>query len=542
MTTIEACRSQDSSWNPKMPFSESKPTFGDGYLIPAHISMYLESNDAPHDRDIAEITKMLWEIGHSLQKTDEDVKEPFRGIETLQKRRAAMIETQSRLRCILSPLRRFPAEILFEIFQHTIERGGYSALETSDGPWSLSRVSRHWRASALTYSGALWSNLYIGIDIHSFRRSNPLPLLRTCLARSQRHNISVFFDYSDLVPTFEDKIKEMVELIIDNCERWHFLEISNHCLEIHNLLGKVRGRVPNLKNLVIRSAPPRASPLTAFEFVPKLRTVKIHGGAGVVLGPGNPSLISYNDYRYRSPPSTTLDSYFTILRSCRQHLQTFTSLHVSTSQRLRAENPPIILPQLKHFRGSNRDLIQSVTTPNLESFHLDMFFPMKSFPDTVLLNVRDLLIRSQCRSLSKLTLSNAVTSHVLDILPLLPALTVLQFRISGWRYKDLEEDIFRRMFQQMTDVDEVGMLKVVPNLREFSFKVAESRHSCVLCLDGTFPDMAASRAKTLERVEVRGVVLGGIWSSRQVSVFEGLLKAGMDISLNSLRLWDFSGG
>ncbi|SJL15592.1 uncharacterized protein ARMOST_19093 [Armillaria ostoyae] len=522
-----------------MSFSEIIPLVDHEYVIPAHISIYLESNDVPHDRDIAEITKILWDIDQCLKKADEDEQEPFRDIETLQKRRASMLETQSRLRFILSPLRRFPAEILFEIFQHTIERRGYSVLETSDGPWSLSRVSRHWRATALTYSGALWSKLYIGIYMYSIHRSNPLPLLRTCLARSRRHNISVFFDY--LVPTFEDKVKEMVHLLIDNCERWHSLEISNHCLEIHNLLGKVRGRVPNLKSLVIRREPARASPLTAFEFAPQLRTVKIHDGVGVVLGPGNPSLISYEDYR-RSPPRDHLDSYFTILRSCHD-LQTFIRLHAYPAHmRSHAEKHPIILPELRHIQGSHRDLIQSVMTPNLESFHLDMFFPMRSFPDDMLLNVRDLFIRSRCLGLSKLTLSNAVTRHILDILPLLPALTVLQFQISGWRDKDVEEDIFRRMFQQMTDVDEVGMLKVVPNLREFSFKVAERRHSCVLCLDGIFLDMVASRAKTLEKVKVRGIVPRNIWSSKQVSVFEGLLKNGMDISLNSLRPWDFSGG
>ncbi|KAK0436160.1 hypothetical protein EV421DRAFT_2038879 [Armillaria borealis] len=358
--------------------------------------------------------------------------------------------------------------------------------------------------------------------MYSFRRSNPLPLLRTCLARSRRHNISVFFDY--LVPTVEEKVKEMVHLLIDNCERWHSLEISNHCLEIHDLLGKVRGRVPNLKSLVIRCEPARASPLAAFEFAPQLRTVKVHDGVGrrqgIVLTHASPFFGQCHD------------------------LQTFTRLQrvPSPYADLMQKSIPIILPELRHFHGSHRDLIQRVTTPNLESFHLDMFFPIRSFYDNLLLNIRDLFIRSRCLGLSKLTLSNAVTSHILDILPLLPGLAVLMFQFSGWRDGGIEEEIFRSMFQQMTDVDEVGMLKVVPNLREFSFKVAQRHLSCILCLDGIFLDMVASRAKTLEKVEAIGTVPSDIWSSKQVSVFEGLLKDGMDISLNSLRPWDFSGG
>ncbi len=443
------------------------PQLGDEYLIPGHVSMYLENNDAPHDIDMAYISETLRDISQSIEKADEDEKELTRALETLLKRRATLLETQSKLRSIISPLRRFPAEILSEIFQHTIEKG-YSVVNTSDSPWSLSHVSRHWRATALTCSGALWSSLYIGIYKDRLLQKDPLSLLRTCLARSRRHNISVCFDYPERVRDFKDKAKEIAQLLIDNCERWQSLEISHQCLEIHSLLGKARGRVPNLKNLVIRRGPVRTSPITAFELAPQLRTVQIRGGIDVVLGPGNPSLISYEDYRM-SLLRDCLDSYFSILRSCRQHLQTFTSLHVSTAQRSRAENPPIILPQLKHFRGSHADLIQSVTTPNLETFHLDnSHFVLANS----LLNVRDLFIRSRCLGVSKLTVSNImITSHLLDILPLVPALAVLRFQFLYWGDRNAEDDIFRNLFQQMAAVDEVGTPKVVPNLREFSFTI-----------------------------------------------------------------------
>ncbi|KAK0436142.1 hypothetical protein EV421DRAFT_1981875 [Armillaria borealis] len=518
------------------------PQLGDEYLIPAHVSMYLENNDAPHDIEMAYITKYLRDIGQSIDKADEDEKELSRALETLRKRRAAMLRTQSKLRSIISPLRRFPAEILSEIFQHTVEQDGYSVLNTSDGPWSLSRVSRHWRATALTCSGALWSNLYISIYGRHIHQTDPLSLVRTCLTRSRRHKISVYFDYPERVPIFEDKAKEIFQLLIDNCKRWQSLEISHQCLGIHSILGKARGRLRNLENLVIHRGPVRTSPITAFELAPRLRTVKIHGGIDVVLGPGNPSLISYEDYR--SPPTTVLDSYFAVLRSCRQHLQTFTSLHVSVFQRLRAENPPIILPRLKHFRGSHEDLIESVTTPNLETFHLDnSHFVLANS----LLNVRDLFIRSGCLGISKLTLSNnMITSHILDIMSLVPALAVLRFQFYYWGNRHAEGDIFRSMFQQMTDIDEVGTPKVVPNLREFSFAIVppgqrkDPHFTPVLCFDGIFVDMVASRAKTLEKVEVRASIPSDNWSPVEVSVFESLLEDGMDISLKVLGPWDFS--
>ncbi|PBK61710.1 hypothetical protein ARMSODRAFT_981282 [Armillaria solidipes] len=425
------------------------PQLDDEYLTPAHVSMYLENNDAPHDIDVEYITNSLRDITRLIEKADEDEKELSRALETLRKRRTAMLQTQSKLRSIISPLRRFPAEILSEIFHHTVERDGYSVLNTADSPWSLSHVNHHWRATALSFI-----------------------------------RFSVYFDYPEPVPTFKRKAVEIAQLLIDNCERWYSLEISNHSLEINSRLGKVRGHIPNLTRLVIHRGPLRASPIAAFELAPQLRTVRIHG------------------------------------------------------------NPSIILPWLRHFQGSHRDLIQSVTTPNLESFHLDdSHFVLADS----LLDVRELFIRSRCSGLSKLTLSDiAMTSHILDILPLVPALAVLQFQFCDWRDRDAQEDIFRSMLQQMTDHNDVGTLKVVPNLREFSFTIVPPRErrdpyfTPVLCFDGIFIDMVASRAETLEKVEVKASIPNGNWIPVQVSIFEGLLQDGMDISLKGLGPWDFS--
>ncbi|SJL15583.1 uncharacterized protein ARMOST_19084 [Armillaria ostoyae] len=499
------------------------PPLGDEHLIPPHISTYLESNDAPHDTDIEEIKRSLRDICQSLEKAGEDTNDPSRDIETSQKRRAALQETQSKLISILSPLRRFPAEILSEIFQHAVYIG-YSVWKTSDGPWSLSH-----------------SKLYVGINICRFRQKDHLSLLRTCLARSRSHHILVDFDYPQPVSSYKDKAVEIMQLLIDNCERWYFFEISNYCPEIYGLLGQVRGRVPNLIDVEIHHGPvSTAAPFTAFELAPKLRSVKMHSGLRVVVGPGNPSLISYEDYR-RSPSSDPLESYSTILRPFHQQLQTLTSLTVDT--RSPETNPPIIMPQLRNFRGSHRNLFQCVIAPNLETFRLD---PIRRQSSTTksLLNVLDLFIRSRCSGLTKLALSNIViTTHILDILPLIPVVAVLRFQFSDW---SAEEYIFHSMFRQMTDQDGVGELKVVPNLREFSFVITQRRRwnewycSGLYFFDGIFLRMVASRAKTLKKVKVIGTIMNGMWYTEDESMFADLLKQGMDISGNDRRPWDFS--
>ncbi len=52
--------------------------------------------------------------------------------------------------------------------------------------------------------------------------------------------------------------------------------------------------------------------------------------------------------------------------------------------------------------------------------------------------------------------------------------------------------------------------------------------------------MVASRAKTLEKAEIRASIPIDNWSPVQVSVFERLLQEGMDITLKGLEPWDFS--
>ncbi|KAK0475978.1 hypothetical protein EDD18DRAFT_1115703 [Armillaria luteobubalina] len=224
--------------------------------------------------------------------------------------------------------------------------------------------------------------MYIGIQNCGFHKNDHLSLSRrACLTRLPKRNISIRLDNSEILPTFDGKDKEMVQLLVDNCERWYSLQISDYHLDIHNVLRKVYGRILNLTKLVLcRREPAGVAPMSVFEIAPKLRTAETHGSFGLVLAPGNPSLISYKDY----------------------------------------------------------------------------------------------------------------------------PLGVLQSRFAVWPdgYRDVEEYIFR--------------------------------------INGIFLQIVASRAKILE-VNAIASVPGDIWSAKQVSIVESLLKEGMDISLNGVKPWDFQG-
>ncbi|KAJ7155814.1 hypothetical protein C8R46DRAFT_850114, partial [Mycena filopes] len=72
----------------------------------------------------------------------------------------SLVRLRSQNNAVLSPLRRFPPEVLGEIFTLTLpdiwthfERQRFSS---KDSPWSLTHVSRGWRATAISNS-SLWS-------------------------------------------------------------------------------------------------------------------------------------------------------------------------------------------------------------------------------------------------------------------------------------------------------------------------------------------------------------------------------------------------
>ncbi|KAK0216546.1 hypothetical protein EDD85DRAFT_870225, partial [Armillaria nabsnona] len=60
---------------------------------------------------------------------------------------------------VVSPIRRFPTEILAEIFIQSLE-DHYDVFDTKRGPWGLCYVCRRWR-DVLRPSPALWASLSI---------------------------------------------------------------------------------------------------------------------------------------------------------------------------------------------------------------------------------------------------------------------------------------------------------------------------------------------------------------------------------------------
>ncbi|KAK0219006.1 hypothetical protein IW262DRAFT_1070742 [Armillaria fumosa] len=99
----------------------------------------LHSNDPPSPSDYVGISEILNNAGDRVEQLDASV------AASDQVEKAHLKWLIEAYRPILSPLRKFPVELLIEIFKHTT-KDFFPVFDMSQSPWLLGRVCRGWRA------------------------------------------------------------------------------------------------------------------------------------------------------------------------------------------------------------------------------------------------------------------------------------------------------------------------------------------------------------------------------------------------------------
>ncbi|KAF7328130.1 F-box domain-containing protein [Mycena venus] len=154
----------------------------------------LNSNEPPLDIEAASIEPLVAHLRRRLSRYDDKISRLRAQLERLEQERATAESDLSKNSAIVSPLRRMPAEILFEIFTLTLpsdrevlERG---AIDVGDSPWSLTQICGRWRMLALA-SSSLWS--FFGIDCtirYDTAAAYPMPLLIAQLQRAKHLRVN----------------------------------------------------------------------------------------------------------------------------------------------------------------------------------------------------------------------------------------------------------------------------------------------------------------------------------------------------------------
>ncbi|KAK0466922.1 uncharacterized protein EV420DRAFT_1743492 [Desarmillaria tabescens] len=170
----------------------------DKYIYSPSFICLLQTNDPP-DAD----TDATRAISDTIAQAAEDTVLAEKEIATLQtkiKEKQAKIRALRRViddcNTVLSPIRRLPTDIVFEIFQSVVQ-DKYDVFDVTSGPWLLTHICKPWRTLACEY-GALWSCVNV-TNVMAYGETRPINepvmLLRTALKRSGSFPLSVWFEY-----------------------------------------------------------------------------------------------------------------------------------------------------------------------------------------------------------------------------------------------------------------------------------------------------------------------------------------------------------
>ncbi|KAF7967415.1 hypothetical protein HWV62_34389 [Athelia sp. TMB] len=170
---------------------------------------------------------------------------------------------------LISPLRHLPAEILSEIFIHTLPPFPFELLP-SETPLVLELVCRRWR-DVIRATPALWS--CIALRLHTRSRRRDLAVASACLARSGTHPLSISLDFDYYGGS--DGGYPALALIVAQCERWHTAYVQFQPTKAIRELADVKGRLVSLERLYVISSTGDTTPFEVFGLTPRLRFLHI---------------------------------------------------------------------------------------------------------------------------------------------------------------------------------------------------------------------------------------------------------------------------
>ncbi|KAK0436016.1 hypothetical protein EV421DRAFT_1716329, partial [Armillaria borealis] len=114
----------------------------------------VSTNDPPSELEAKTVEEFLDDHLRELSKQDEEIARVSTLLHRLTNERLNLQQYITAHQAIVSSIRRFPTEILAEIFIQSLE-DHYDIFDTKRGPWGLCHVCRRWRDVSRS-SPALW--------------------------------------------------------------------------------------------------------------------------------------------------------------------------------------------------------------------------------------------------------------------------------------------------------------------------------------------------------------------------------------------------
>ncbi|SJL06944.1 uncharacterized protein ARMOST_10286 [Armillaria ostoyae] len=159
----------------------------------------VSTNDPPSELEAKTVEEFLDDHLRELSKQDEEIARVSTLLHRLTNERLNLQQYITAHQAIVSSIRRFPTEILAEIFIQSLE-DHYDVFDTKRGPWGLCHVCRRWRDVSRS-SPALWASLSIE-SLHlqpQFRHADLPTILEDVLALTSNRKLNIRYSLKSVI-------------------------------------------------------------------------------------------------------------------------------------------------------------------------------------------------------------------------------------------------------------------------------------------------------------------------------------------------------
>lgn len=380
----------------------------------------VETNDVPSDIDAYLVREVLVESRQELATLGEHIKETEAHLKKIRSRHLALQTFVVEHASIVSPVRRFPSEIISEIALHILDRHSarpkHVTLDTKGDAWVMGQVCRSWRASMLSFP-KLWSLLDIGTE------KTPLPngkdLITELLRRSK--DLPLFLRMT----VAEGSSPAILKAIARQSHRWVDFQATLPATHLV-YLNAASGRLPILQTLCILLHDPKIPPpgpfrswySDIFAVAPSLRDVVLNVNLTICpLSLPWSQLTRYDGRIYETAQYLDVLSRLDNVVKCGLWVDDELTLIRTTEYR-----PRLTIPSLQkwgHCENSNI-VLDHLTLPGLKKIHTHDY-------GGELTPLFAMISRSQC-SLQSMTLRWQPTDNhtIVGVMRGIPTLTKLR--------------------------------------------------------------------------------------------------------------------
>ena len=372
------------------------------HLKPSPVHELLYSNLSPRTNEQIDATRQtIQQLQTDLDVLDEDLVQMRIAFQDLLAKRSALHDYAEAHKAILSPLRRIPAEIMSEIFFHTLPHFPFQPSPDS-APLLLQRVCRSWRDVARS-TPALWSFIKLSLRQENVRRD--LAIASTWLARSGGYLLSIYLGEGGRNSSRVSWKHPVLPLLIAQCERWHTVHLLLPSRVLGELAG-VKGRLRLLRSLYffaknIAEDSEHSIPFDIFASAPGLRHVQTSYEELPDIATNRLLILPWEGLTSLVIDDRRAEDILGILRDCSSLVELTAAIYDEPEDLVTTPNVDLYhLRSLSLILPESSAILSNITVPLLDVAHFEILKTNQEFDQSIPWHLRSgldsLLSRSKC--------------------------------------------------------------------------------------------------------------------------------------------------